>query len=243
MAVGMRDSLSVKIVHKANISELVNINPEFGRFTLLNITENDMICWNMDGKTAYCIQVMFIGKTGYGKSTTLNKLCGYEYFVTDEIESCTKKLYSSEYKLCQYNEHYLSLCDLPGIGESIDNDKQYIQWYGDMLKKSACVVYVLRADQRDYSHDERLINTLLRNNSVTIKKLIIGLNYADKIEPVSRISPFKPNYEQMRNLNRKVESVSKLFGTNDRTIYYSATDGYNINKLKNKIADVVVSNQ
>jgi small GTP-binding protein len=208
---------------------------------MLNVQKNVTNHWVKGDKTIYCIQVMFIGKTGYGKSTTLNKICGNEYFMTDEMESCTKNLYSCEYKLSQYNEYYLSMCDLPGIGESMETDKQYIQWYERMLHKSTCVVYVLRADQRDFSNDELFINTTLRKNGGIADKLIVGLNFADKIEPLSRINPFQPNIEQMNNLERKVESVSKLFCIKQkRIVFYSATDGYNLDKLKTKIATVLL---
>jgi predicted GTPase len=175
-----------------------------------------------------------------GKSTTLNKICGYEYFRTNDIESCTKKLLSCEYKLSNLTEHYFSLCDLPGIGESIKADKMYINWYGNMLEKSACVVYTLRADQRDFSVDEEIINAIFINNKTITANLVIGLNYADKIEPVSRNYPFKPSDEQMNNLNYKVETISKMFNIRrGKIVYYSAQDGYNLDKLKEAIANAI----
>jgi predicted GTPase len=204
--------------------------------------ESGDISWNMNGKNIFCMQVMFIGKTGYGKSTTLNKICGHKYFETDEIQSCTKKLFSCEYKISQLKEHYLSLCDLPGIGESIATDKKYINWYGDMLKKSACVVYILRADQRDFAIDEKIINTIIINSKKITAKLVIGLNYADKIEPTSRVLPFIPNRDQLQNINRKRKIISKIFNIEiDRIISYSASEGYNISNLKEAIANAVKS--
>jgi len=233
--------LYVEIVHKADISDLVRINPEFVKLSKLDFCESDALCWDMEGKAAYCMQVMFIGKTGYGKSTTLNKISGGKYFLTDDIESCTKKLYSSEYKLSSYAEHYFSLCDLPGIGESVEADKEYIRWYGNMLEKSNCVVYVLRSDQRDYSHDEIFINTILKNNGKISDKLIVGINYADKIEPISRTTPFVPSDEQKNNLERKAESIAKLFGIHrEKIVYYSAKEGYNMHLLLNKIAITII---
>jgi small GTP-binding protein len=234
------NGLSVKIVHKAHIDELLTVSPQFAFIKGRKLAESDAIRWNMDDKTAYCIQIMFIGKTGYGKSTTLNKICGHKYFETNDVESCTKELFSCEYKISDSKEHYFSLCDLPGIGESNKADKPYINWYDDMLKKSACVVYVLRVDQRDFSVDEELINNIVKNSKKISAKLVIGLNFADKIEPVSRNSPFSPSKEQKMNLDRKADAVSNLFGIETaRIVYYSATDGYNILRLKQSISNTV----
>jgi predicted GTPase len=236
----MADSLSVKVVHKTQIDELLRISPQFSFIKDKTLSENDSIYWKMNDENAFCIQVMFIGKTGYGKSTTLNKICGYQYFETDDVNICTKSLFSCEYKISDHREHYFSLCDLPGVGESSNADETYTRWYVEMLKKSACVVYLLRADQRDYSVDKEIINTIIDNSERISEKLIIGLNYADKIEPVSRISPFLPCLEQLRNLNKKLKTISELFNIDSgKVIYYSASDGYNLNDLKDSIARVV----
>jgi small GTP-binding protein len=238
----MQDDLSVKIVHKAHVSELLSVSNQFSFINNKPFRENSDISWKMNGQTAYCIQVMFIGKTGYGKSTTLNNICGHKYFETDDVESCTKQLLSCEYKISQTKEHYFSLCDLPGIGESSVADEKYISWYDSMLRKSACVVYILRADQRDFAIDEKIINTIVTSNEKTTAKLVIGLNYADKIEPVSRVLPFVPNSEQLQNINRKKRSISDIFKiVYDRIICFSASEGYNINSLKEAISNVVIS--
>jgi predicted GTPase len=238
----MRGDLSVEIVHEAQISELLAVSPQFSFLKSKPLPENETIQWNMNGKTAFCLQIIFIGKTGYGKSTTLNKICGYRYFETNDVESCTKKLLSCEFKISETRGHYFSLCDLPGIGESIALDKKYINLYVEMLKKSACVVYVLRADQRDFSVDEDIINTIIKNSEKISSSFVVGLNYADKIEPVSRISPFVPNREQVKNINKKIRTISRIFDMNyGRIVCYSASDGYNLDRLKEAIADAVKS--
>jgi predicted GTPase len=238
----MKGDLTVEIVHNAHINELLSVSNEFSFIKDTAIVEDEGIRWNMNGETAFCVQVMFIGKTGYGKSTTLNRICGHKYFETNDIESCTKKLFSCEYKISKTKQYYFSLCDLPGIGESIRADKEYINWYGDMLKKSACVVYILRADQRDFAVDEEIINKIITNSDRITAKLVICLNYADKIEPVSRILPFVPNTLQLKNIERKKDTISKIFNIeNERIICYSASEGYNLNNLKEAVANAVKS--
>ena len=72
------------------------------------------------------------------------------------------------------------------------------------------------------------------------EKLIIGLNYADKIEPLSRYSPFSPNSEQKHDLKMKAESISRIFNISRKKIVcYSARDGYNMNKLNSRIMNII----
>ena len=66
------------------------------------------------------------------------------------------------------------------------------------------------------------------------------MNYADKVEPINRKYPFTPSDAQRKNLNEKVEVVSRLFAIPSRNIlYYSAVEEYNVSKLVNLIADVI----
>jgi small GTP-binding protein len=235
----------VKIVNKSHINELLYAAPAFSFLKNMDIKENDAIKWKLDmnNAEAYCIQVIFIGKTGYGKSTTLNKICGRKLFNTDDINSCTRALYSSEYKFHDNKEYYISLCDLPGMGESAIADKQYTAWYSFMLKKSYCVVYILRADQRDFTIDENIINGILKKNDPKLSKLIVAVNYADKIEPVSRSYPFEPSYEQTRNLESKIQTTSDILEIpKNRFVYYSATEKYNFDKLIKKISNTIEIN-
>jgi len=236
----MAYNLEVKVVRETYIDELLSTAPQFNFLKGRSLVESDSTRWNMNGSKAFCLQAMFIGKTGYGKSSTLNRICGKYLFPTSDTESCTKKLYSGEFKMNSSKNHYFTLCDLPGIGESDKADEGYQTWYKQMLYYSSCVVYLLRADQRDFSRDEIVINSLLRDNGKISPKLLVGLNYADKIEPVTRVSPFAPNSAQKANLESKVSATSKALNIpSDRIIYYSATEGYNFNLLLEKISGIV----
>jgi predicted GTPase len=235
-------SLSVKIVHEASIDELQHTAPQFLFLKNIHYPGYDRIRWKLDGVDVSCVQVMFIGKTGYGKSTTLNKICGGRFFETNDIDSCTKQLFSSEYKIDHSGSHRLSFCDLPGIGESLDTDKEYIRLYSKMFDRSACVVYIMRADQRDFSDDKKLIESFLKIIRRNIRKLIVGINYSDKVEPVTRGNFSEPSQEQKENLKRKMESVSGIFDIeNEKIVCYSASEGYNLNLLLEKISTLLKS--
>jgi len=68
--------LNVTVVHSAPIRSLSDATPKFLFLNDVKLPRTDDLKWPMNGKQAYCIQAMFIGKTGYGKSTTLNGICG-----------------------------------------------------------------------------------------------------------------------------------------------------------------------
>jgi len=233
------DEMNINIVHMANISELVVRTPAFSSVAVLDIIENDVTRCTMNGEIAYCIQAMFIGKTGYGKSTTLNKICGHDFFKTDDINSCTKTLFSAEYRIHDNKNHFFSLCDLPGLGESTETNKAYLNYYDSMLKKSHCVVYVLRADTRDYSLDLEILKPMLESNEQE-KKIMLAVNFVDKIEPISRSRQFNLNQQQMENIEKKSLEIQRVFEVpKTKIIFYSATEEYNIDKISMGIIDIL----
>ena len=231
--------LSVTIVHKSSIDELIRIFNDFLFLKNHNISEDNAILWNMNGNNCYCIQAMFIGKTGYGKSTTLNKICGQELFKTDAINSCTKTVFSAEYKIHSTKNYYFSLCDLPGMGESINSDKIYAKYYTEMMERSHCIIYVMRTDQRDYAKDMEILGPMLESEEQK-KKIILAINFVDKIEPVSRSIPFHLNKEQEINVEKKWFEIQKIFNIpHDNIIFYSATEEYNLNKIVERIINII----
>ena len=124
---------------------------------------------------------------------------------------------------------------MPGIGESNYADNQYYEWYRDMVKKSHCVVYLLRADQRDFAVDEILFKSMFASYEDR-KKVIFALNFAEKIEPISRENQLSS--QQILNLNKKVKEVAQIFNVSREDIlYYSAKDNINIDVLMKKISD------
>ena len=233
-------TLRVNINYRANIDELLSKYKYLKFLKNFRISKEDknkwyVTCseWNLDNDPIYELQVMFIGKTGYGKSTTLNKIVGKKVFESDDVQVCTKDLYSATYRIDK--ENFLSLSDLPGIGESNYADNQYYEWYRDMLKKSHCVVYLLRADQRDFAVDEILFKSMFTSDEDR-KKVIFALNFAEKIEPISRENQLSS--QQILNLNKKVKEVAQIFNVSREDIlYYSAKDNINLDVLMKKISD------
>lgn len=231
----------VHINYEAEIDELINRYPCFAYLKNTRIPKDDIHKWTVSAshwgyadKTAYELQVMFIGKTGYGKSTSLNRLVGIPAFETSDVSACTKELYTGMYRINPDIPSFLSISDLPGIGESGNADKQYYEWYKEMLSYSQVVVYLLRADQRDFAMDEVLFKNMFKNASER-EKVILALNHADKVEPINRKEGLSS--EQLESLRKKIDEISHIFDFPKKDIlYFSARDGINFETLIKKIA-------
>lgn len=224
------DNLTVKVLKRSLIEELSC--PAMSGFKGRQIIETPQRHWNRGVVSCHDVQCMFIGKTGYGKSSTLNRVIGVDIFKTDEIRACTANLYSADYRLHDSRHHYLSLCDLPGVGESETNDANYFYWYEQMVKKSDCIVYVLRADQRDMSVDLKVFMKL----KLEPANCIIALNFCDKIEPFSRHAK-SPTDAQLDNINQKINVVRDHFRfPGNQIVPYSAGTGWNVKELTSAMA-------
>ncbi len=226
--------VTVEITHEADVGELIGRYSEFGFLRNLEVPASEMFKWDYCGTPSRIMQAIAIGKSGYGKSTTLNRIVGKEVFETSDVEACTKEMYSADYKLSKPNQ-YFSLCDLPGVGESLAADNRYYEWYHTLLQKASMVLYILRADQRDFSVDLNVYNELIKKTNRE-KQVLFAINCADKIEPISRTTELSAI--QKSNLDRKICEVKRIFRT-ENVIAYSAETGYNFDPLVMKIARMV----
>lgn len=194
--------------------------------------------WQRDNGNSHDVQVIAIGKTGYGKSTTLNQLVGEEVFETNDIHGCTRAMQSAEYRFqTAKGQCYFSLADLPGIGEKPELDKRYIALYRQAIQKAHLAIYFLRADQRDYSIDLLAFSELFKTASER-RKVILVINAVDKIEPLNRCLSFELSWEQVQSLELKLTQVSAKFDVpEDRIVAVSAIEQFNLDKLIHKIAE------
>jgi small GTP-binding protein len=186
------------------------------------------------------LDIIFIGQTGYGKSSLINKLINKDVFETSDYESCTKILQSAVFFLHHKMKHekvayHLSFVDLPGIGENDKSDRQYLQWYKDYIEKAAVIIYLFRADKRDHSQDEFFFNHVFNKDKGN--QLICVISQADKIEPINRTESL--SNIQKKNLERKKNEIRKksflCFEEKIDILYVSSYLNYNIDTLEDNI--------
>lgn len=181
------------------------------------------------------LPVMVIGKTGYGKSSLLNCIIGKSIFPTDDVQICTTKIDAAIFRMGADPQSYLALSDLPGIGESAEADREYMDEYAGLLRSAASVIYVVRADQRDFTIDEHAFKELFQRDEDR-EKVIIALNFADKIEPINR--SFRLSEEQLEALEEKIDLVSEMFQVDSYRIFpCCAQTGYGVEALLEEVTD------
>lgn len=232
--------MKITIQHSKDLQDLTNRHPCFHYIHNSYIAETPDRRWGRGkGKPpSHDLQVIFIGKSGYGKSSLVNALIGKDVMQTSDVEACTRTGQCSDFLIRPGN--YLSFTDVPGIGESEARDKEYMPMYELFIKKSDAIVYVLRADTRDYSIDSAAFSKIdsLRQ-AVQKGKVIIALNCCDKIEPMPPRHHRHLSNEQYQAIFQKVEWIERLFPGIRTVVPCSTALSWNIDLLANNISQTL----
>lgn len=245
--VQLENDMSVNIQKHFNLLDFLNLEG----FSILQNRVDDIIRvlksdrnheWtyisNGKERPVKVLNILFIGQTGTGKSTTINRLTGGEYMLTSDVMCCTKEMNSITYEID--DDVFVCFCDMPGLGENSDIDRTYKEWYDNMYDSADCVVYMLSADKRDLAIDEEEFGKLLWKNP---NKIFVGINCIDKIPPLSRGVYKVPTPEQQINIHRKIEDVARQFRISYyRILEFSAMENYNVHLLKKQICETIIEN-
>ena len=129
------------------------------------------------------VNILFIGRTGVGKSSTINAFFGTKYAETDSIKPCTDEIYIYDFK-------NLKIYDSPGLGESREKDEKTKTEIFNLLQKKNgkgeglidLIFFVFDANSRDYSESYILINEFLSKLVDNSKRIILALNKIDLVE-------------------------------------------------------------
>lgn len=182
-------------------------------------------------------KIAIIGKSGVGKTTTINSLFNVDWNISHTVAG-TKQAQSKEFELIGGGK--LNVIDLPGLGEDIDTDKEYELIYRNILPEVDIVLYVIQANAKDFSEDQRIILEVVKKSLNNLdKKIIIGLNQVDKIGPGEWNTKLNlPSPEQQQSIERRctdiVDKLSKVTSIKkEKIVYYSAFKRYNLYILLN----------
>jgi predicted GTPase len=178
-----------------------------------------------------------MGKTGAGKSQLCNALFGQEVSEVSDIGACTR--YPQEITLAYKQGKGLALIDMPGVGESEARDQEYADLYRSMLPELDLVLWLIKADDRALSIDERFYRQIvlpyLQQHHIP---LVMVISQCDKVEPCRTWDAERqhPGPQQEQNLHSKRGLLSRLFDLPlTRICAASAEYGYGLEGLVDKV--------
>ena len=162
-------------------------------------------------------RILILGATGVGKSSLINAIFGKKLQEVNPIVPTTRRFTTHEYEI---DGSTIQITDSPGYGE-IGHDEDYSR--NVVREASTChaVTLVLKADERAYERDRRIIGDAGRDPDFSLEKpLLIALNQIDKVKPSREWNP--PYYEwetppsdsdpgKVRNIKGKISLVKSQF--------------------------------
>lgn len=134
---------------KMNFDKLVE---EMGK-SLTSVEQKELY----DGwkaKKSESLKIGVIGKTGVGKTTTVNSLFQAKFVTSRTIVGTTEAQYK-DFVLPDGGK--LTIVDMPGYGRSLAEDKAYRDIYLKELPKCDVILLVIQANSSDLKDDQQMI--------------------------------------------------------------------------------------
>jgi uncharacterized protein len=185
-------------------------------------------------------KIAIIGKSGVGKTSTINALFNLEEEVSHvgagtlvaaeksvvlpngiplkevDMPNPEKKddVSKSEEDFKKLpNGTPLKAVDMPGLGEDLEKDKEYKLIYEKILPTSDIILYIIQADLKALRQDQRILKEIVCPIVKDIKeRLVIGLNQVDRIGPGNWNLKFNwPSPEQEASIDRRCLDIRAKF--------------------------------
>jgi len=195
----------------------------------------------------YTPRVGVFGVTGVGKSSLCNALFGKELAKVSDVAACTRTTQEMTIKSSDNDSNGITLIDVPGVGETIERDKEYFDLYKKLSPTLDLVIWVIKADDRAYAIAEKAYKEILEKNISSCPVLFV-INQVDKVEPIlsDDLIPYwnketnTPKPEKEINIQKKVDEISKAFNISTKYIQTTSVSlKYNIVETMEKIISIL----
>ncbi|EMN0828780.1 50S ribosome-binding GTPase [Providencia rettgeri] len=203
-------------------------------FLFLPKGAKDVFLSHLNKLINYSPTIGLMGKTGAGKSSLINALFQSALSPVSNVSGCTRQAQLFNMTI---NNHTLTFIDLPGVGESLERDKEYHQLYRNLLPELDLIIWVLKADDRAWSSDEQCYRFLTEQCGYQSERFLFVLNQADKIEPCRQWDEHnhQPSLEQVANLELKQQAVITAFKPHHPVMTVSAAEGFQLTELAEQL--------
>lgn len=191
----------------------------------------------------YHPKVGILGKTGSGKSSLCNAIFGSDAAKIDDVKGCTRK--PQEILLTFGNDKNITLVDVPGVGENIERDAEYLDLYKSLLPRLDLLVWVVKADDRALSVDESVMLKELKP-MLDGKPFVVAINQVDRLNPLREWDSVsnQPGNQQKKSIEEKTNIVAEFFSLKlEQVIAVSAVEKYNLTKLVEGMVFALPSSQ
>jgi predicted GTPase len=176
------------------------------------------------------------GETGTGKSTLCNSLLEREAMRVSDIVPVTRRIQAEP--LFVTNKFAVELQDFPGIGETIEGDKKYESIYSKAFEDLDVIVWILRADVRNYSLSQKYLDKAVEISMNGDKEFFVALSMVDRLGVPDDWDEVNctPRRMLLITIERKIMYISGVLGIPPEKIQpISSLKGYNVNILRSDI--------
>ncbi len=197
------------------------------------------------------LDVLLVGATGVGKSSTLNALFG------DEVAKVGEGVAPETMNINPYEiNDYLRIWDSPGLGDGVNADRIHKKRLTNILCKTYehsdgewgfidLVVVILDGGSRDMGTSYKLLEDVILKN-IQENRVLVAINQADmamKGRNWDRQNK-TPSDDLLVFLESKADSITARLKEATgieikRPIFYSATEQYNLNELMDNIIEFI----